>query len=374
MKIFIPTILSTGRTVGVAEYLVNLIKNLENIDEQNEYYILTTPHNRYMFKLRNKNFHEIIVNIYDFSRIYLRVNYYVWQLLQFKKIVKRLNIDIIHFPCPWFIPKTLRSVTTVHDMTEFNTLKYGRLNNHIKKEMIKSSLRNSSEIIAVSESTKNDIRKFIPINVHMIYNGVSEINNEPLNSETILKKYNIVSKKYFVFIGTLQKHKNIKNIIEAFNIFSSYNKEFTLVLIGKKDNAVNEINKKISESGLTNSVRLLGYLPEKEKNIFLSRAFCLLYPSLYEGFGFPILDAQLRGVPVITSNISSMPEISGDGAVLVNPTDSTNIADAMSLLVQNKSLVPDLITKGYENVKRFSWTKCAEQTLAVYQNIFTHPF
>jgi glycosyltransferase involved in cell wall biosynthesis len=374
MKIFIPTILSTKRTVGVAEYLVNLIKYLQKIDTENEYYILTTVQNSYMFDLKNKNFHEIKIHVYDFSRMFLRLNYFAWQLFYFKRLIKTLNIDIIHFPCPWFIPKNLKSITTVHDMTEFHIRKYNTINNYIKREMIKWTFKNSSDIIVVSQNTYEDVIGYFQGNVYTIYNGGGELNEKVFRSDTLLKKHNLVSKNYFVFIGTLQKHKNINNLIEAYNIFILSNLSLTikLVLIGKKDNALNDIHKKIEEYSIQNYVQILGYMPEEEKNKILQEAFCLLYPSLYEGFGFPILDAQSRGIPVITSNISSMPEISGEGALLIDPVNHECIAKAMSDLVQNNDLRSELINKGFKNIKRFSWARCAEQTLKVYKKTFTN--
>lgn len=368
MKILIPTILSTSRTVGVAEYLVNLIKNLQEIDTGNEYYILTAFYNSKMFNLQSKNFHEIKVHIYDLSRMFLRFNYYFWQFIYFRGLIKKLKIDIVHFPCPWFIPSNIKSVVTVHDITEFHIQKYSLINNYIKKKMIKKTFEMSSDIIVVSGSTFTDISKYFRGNIYTIYNGVGGT-SQKVNRPEILRKYNLLTQKYFVFIGTLQKHKNIDNLIEAYNIFSSLHAEIKLVLIGKKDNALNEINKKIKKFNLENSVQITGYLSEEEKDSILQEAFCLLYPSLYEGFGFPILDAQSRGIPVITSNISSMPEVAGDGALLVDPKDPESIAIAMAELIKNNKLRIELINEGFENVKRFSWEKCAEYTMKVYNNI-----
>lgn len=369
MKILIPTILSTSRTVGVAEYLVNLIKNLQKVDRENEYYILTTFYNCYMFNLQNKNFHEIKVHIYDLSRLFLRFNYYAWQFIYFKGLIKKLEIDIVHFPCPWFIPSYIKPVVTVHDITEFHIQKYSRMNNYIKKKMIKKTFEKSSDIIVVSKSTLKDVSEYFKGNIYTIYNGAGGT-WQKVNRPEILRKYNLLTQKYFVFIGTLQKHKNIDNLIEAYNIFSGFHAGIKLVLIGKKDNALNEITDKIKKNKLENSVQVLGYLSEEEKNIILQEAFGLLYPSLYEGFGFPILDAQLRGIPVITSNISSMPEVSGNGALFVNPKDPESIAIAMSELVKNSELKIELINKGFENVKRFSWEECAENTLEIYKKVF----
>jgi glycosyltransferase involved in cell wall biosynthesis len=367
MKIVISTILSTKRMVGVAEYLKNLIEHLQRIDNENEYYILTFTQNRYMFNLWNNKFREIIIPVYDLSRTFLRLNYFVWQLINFAAFIKKNNIDLIHFPCPWMIPKNTNSIVTIHDLVEYRIKKYNRINNFIKKKIIRISIKNSKKIISVSNYTAKDLLKTFRVSSTVIYNGVNK--NTFYTKRTLLnvmRKYNLIEKEYFLFIGTQQKHKNINNLIIAFSIFIQENKNIKLILIGGKDNDSKRIENHINKYKLSESVKILGYLNEDEKNIILQEANCLFYPSLYEGFGFPILDAQLRNVPVVTSNIASMPEIAGAGAILVNPQNPHEIAEAMKNIFSDPKLRQELITEGNENIKRFSWKECVEKTYNSY--------
>ena len=370
MKIAIPTILSTKRMVGVAEYLKNLIEHLQEIDNKNEYYIITFKQNRYLFKLWNKNFHEITIHVFDFSRIFLRINYFLWQKFYFLHFVKKNKIDLVHFPCPWILPPKIKSIVTFHDLVEFHINKYGKFNNMIKQKVIRSSIKNANKIISVSQNTREDLIKLFKIESTTIYNGVNKNN---LSFDTILinevmKKYNLKNKEYFLFIGTLQHHKNILNIVEAFKIFLGKKWKFELVIIGKKDNAFRDIKRKIKRNHLIGNIKILGYISEKEKYIILQEAKCLLYTSFYEGFGFPILDAQIRKIPVITSNTSAMPEIAGKGALLVNPEKPDDIARAMCLIDSNIPLKENLILKGYDNINRFSWERNAKEVIKFYRS------
>jgi glycosyltransferase involved in cell wall biosynthesis len=374
MRIAIPTILSTKQLVGVAEYLRNLIENAQILDSENEYFIITFSQNRHFFDIHKKNFHEIVVPIFDYSRVYLRINYFLWQTLMFNNIVHKNGIDIIHFPCPWLIPKNIKSLATIHDLVEIKLNKYGQLNNYFKKKMIESTVRNSNVLISVSRSTQNDLQILFDKDSHLIENGISKNDNSAHSNKTseVLNKYRLKKGRYFIFVGTLLKHKNILNQVKAFKLFDKNKNEMKFVIVGKKDNATREIKNSIKKWNLEGKIILTGYIEDNVKDILVKNSVCLMYVSKYEGFGFPILDAQKLSVPVITSNISSMPETAGKGALLVNPTDINQIAKSMEDIVLNTKLRDELINKGLDNIKRFSWKRSTELTIELYQSLYNN--
>jgi len=370
MKILIPTILSTKHKVGVTEYLIGLINSIQEIDTENEYFIITTKENRKFFNITKDNFKEIVVPIFDFSRILLRVQYLIFTIFALRPIIKYYKIDLLHEPCSWYILKKIKTVVTIHDIVELNNKKYTFILNFIKKKMIFSSIQNSSSIISVSNFTSEQIRKIYNKNdnVFKIYNGISSLQfTYPNKNDVFLEKYKLLSKQYFIFIGTLLRHKNISRLVKAFSIFFESNQNYKLVLAGKFANATLAIRKLIKRTNLEKNVLLTGYFEDVEKVGLIKNAQALLLVSEEEGFGFPILEAQSLGIPVITSNTSSMKEIANNSALLVDPNSVSSIVDGMNSIISNSELEAKLIRLGKENIKRYSWDITAKETIKVYK-------
>ncbi|MDD5490119.1 MAG: glycosyltransferase family 1 protein, partial [Candidatus Moranbacteria bacterium] len=184
------------------------------------------------------------------------------------------------------------------------------------------------------------------------------------NSKSQIKntKYQILNTRYLLFVGRLEERKNIIGIVRAFEILKDkYSLPHKLVLAGKFGYGGGEIRNKIEKSRYKDDIVLPGYIADEEKFELMKKAEAFLFPTFYEGFGLPILEAQSVGTPVITSNISSMPEVAGNGAVLVDPEDANAIAEAVHRIISDESYKNDIIEKGLENVKRFSWEKCARE-------------
>lgn len=366
MKILIPTILSTNQKVGVTQYLIGLIRYLQKVDSSNEYFIITSTDNFNFFDFDSKNFHEIRITIREKNRLQLRFRYFIWHSFSLPKLIKKNQIDLVHEPCVWFTSKKIKTVVTIHDLIELKTTKYSSLLNFIKRKMIASSIINSSKIIAVSNSTRSDIINIFTKESELIYNGVNQ--NEVIISckEEVLIKFRVTEKKYFIFVGTIQRHKNLSNLIEAFSRFLKDNGDYKLILVGKPDNAQLEVEDKIDKFKLKDRIIITGHLPETEKIVLIKNSKALLLVSNYEGFGFPVLEAQSLGIPVIVSNNSSLPEIGGEAALLVDQKNPVDIANKMQQLFEDHKLYTSLINKGLINIKRFSWEECARKTLAAY--------
>lgn len=370
MRIAILTLTTTNRVTGVAEYLINLLENLQQIDHVNEYYIFTSLDNRYMFKLNNKNFHEIVVKLRHDPWIVQRPLYHIWQRMYLPRWCSRNKIDILHLPNTLFVPSNMNVVVTVHDIADIKTKKYSFLRTKIRKKMIYSIINEASSIITVSESTANDIRALGGTNVTTIYNGFIHHGSQYNNGEEILERYGLKKKSYFLFIGTFLKHKNIDRLIYAYKEFLKTNDTIDLVLMGAPDNASKEIAKMILKEELGEKIKLMNYVDKNTKEVILKNAslFCML--SSYEGFGFPVLESQSLGTPVLTSNVSSLPEVAGYGAVTVDPHNIQEISKHMIQILNDKELQKKIIQNGYVNIKRFSWNQCAVETLKMYQTVF----
>lgn len=304
---------------------------------------------------------------------------------------------LLHQPDVLFIPVHVlplvhpqNSVVTIHGLEyEYYPKMYPWRHLRYLRWSTKYALKNARKIIAVSENTKKDLVELYsgePEKIAVIHHGFS-INEQGLSlkdnlvSRTVLKGQSL-KPPYILFIGRLETKKNIQGIIKAFNLLKEkYQVPHKLVLVGPKGGQGQSlgyspwekdcISGTVPEGLSLNSDQVIftGYVSEQEKWSLLKKADMFVLPSFYEGFGMPILEAQTAGCPVVTSNVSSMPEVAGQGAILVEPKNIEEISDAMYKVISDDELKKDLITKGYENVKRFSWKKCAQETLKVLANL-----
>jgi len=231
------------------------------------------------------------------------------------------------------------------------------------------SIRKSSAVITISESSRSDIIRaygLSPNKVTVAYPGLVEREKEDKPMDELDKKYGVKG-KYILFVGTLQPRKNIKRLIEAFSKLKD--KDVDLVVVGKKGWMYDEIINSPSEFGVGNRVKFLDSVEDENLPTFYKNAIFFILPSLYEGFGLPVLEAMEYGCPVITSNVSSLPEAGGDAVLYVNPEDVKDITEKMQKLLQDDSLRKELVAKGREQVKKFSWKKTAEQTIKVLEGL-----
>jgi glycosyltransferase involved in cell wall biosynthesis len=288
------------------------------------------------------------------------------------------TVPVVHPASPAGGPKN--TIVTIHGLEyEFCPEAYSFWAKLYMRWSIKKSCRWAKKIIAVSENTKRDLIKLYKVpesKIEVIYEGMSE-NFKFQISNDIIK---IINTKYILFIGRLEERKNIIGIIRAFEILKEYYKiPHKLILLGKFGYGEEKIRREIKNVNCVKDIILTGFVSEKEKWEILKNAAVFLFPTFYEGFGLPILEAQNAGVPVIAGNNSSIPEIvschserneesrannSQDdnlSAVLVNPKNAEEIADAAYKIICDENFRNGIIEKGYENIKRFSWEKCAKK-------------
>ncbi len=297
----------------------------------------------------------------------------------------RLSAEMLrHAPDVLFVPAHVlplihprRSVVTVHDL---GYLYYPDAHRDADRRYLDWSTRwnahQAAAVLADSEATKADLIRAYGARsdrIHVVYLGrderITRVAN-PLRLAEVRAKYDL-AQRYFLYMGTLQPRKNLERVVQAFEAICGRGElaDMQLVLAGRKGWLYDSLFARVEAAGLGERVVFPGYIPDEDVPALLSAAAAFVFPSLYEGFGIPVLEAGGCGVPVITSNTSSLPEVAGDAALLVDPHDVDAIAEAMYRVVTDPELAAELTRRGHENVKRFSWEKCARETLAVLESV-----
>jgi len=292
-------------------------------------------------------------------------------------------IDLLLSPShsvPLYCP--VPSIPIIYDLAYFKFKKYFTWFDYIMLAKLTTNLavKNSSHLITISQSTKKDIIKYFnvsPDKISVIYPSYNNNIYYPRQSGDVVKvksKYNIQS-DYIIYVGTLQKRKNIVRLIKAFAKLKKTDKiSGQLVLVGKKGWLYEDIFTIVKELKLQKEVIFTGYVPLEELPALISGAKYYVLPSLYEGFGLPLLEAMACGTPVITSNVSSMPEVCQEAGLLINdPYDVTEIYQQMKTLYYDENLRAELSNQGLERCQAFSWEKCARETIAVIKKTINGP-
>ena len=275
-------------------------------------------------------------------------------------------VDTLFVPShiiPFFHPAW--TIVTVHGL-EYEVLPeaYSAWEKLYMRLSIKKSCHWAARIIAVSKNTKKDLMRIYSVpseKITVIHEGVAACHSSACGNP-VATKYNLPDTKYLLFIGRLEERKNIAGIIQAFEILKDrYKIPHKLILAGRFGYGEKIICHRLSAGEYTKDILCLGFVGDAEKWELLKNADIFLFPTFYEGFGLPILEAQHVGVPVVTSDSSSLPEVGGEAAVYCDPTEPVSIAEAVYSIINNPTQKKDLIEKGLENVKRFSWEKCTTE-------------
>jgi len=315
-------------------------------------------------KLKDKNIKKILVNAQHYSIKEQTV--FLWKIYKEK-------LDVMHFP-HFNVPLLYRKpyTVTIHDLTlslfpgNKMTKWYQRLAYYI---VIRNAVRKSKRIIAVSENTKADIVQMLHVpakKIEVIYNGVGDefrMIDDASQFKKTLDKYNI-KKEFLLYTGVWRSHKNLPRLIHAFALLrTKYNLDLQLVITGKDDPCYPEAKHATRFLNLENEVIFTGAVDEKELVYLYNAAMIYVLPSLYEGFGLPILESMKCGTPVVASNVSSIPEICGEGnAILFDPYNPEDIAEKIYTLYRDADLQVKLIEGGMAHAREFTWEKMSEKT------------
>jgi glycosyltransferase involved in cell wall biosynthesis len=360
---------------GVENYAFQILLNLSKLDQKNRYLI-------YLDRRSNEIQGEWPEN-FKFKFLHWPL---MWTQLGLALQTYLDHLDLLFIPghtLPILKNPFLKSVVTVHDLGAEYLPAYHQWKQRLYLGlMTKLQIRFATKIIAVSEATKKDLVNKIGIKgskIQVIYEAlvpeapiIPRKGDRTQPQDSIFKQFDIEKGNYFLFVGTIQPRKNLVRVIEAFNQVSQSTSSLKLVFVGKKGWLSDEIYEQPRKLGIEDKVVFTGRLPDQDVHVLYMNALAVVYPSLFEGFGLPILEAFEAGAPVLTSNVSSMPEIAGDAALLVDPYSAKEIAAGMRKLYADKKLRQELVKKGQEQLKKFSWEKAARQTLQLFESIIEH--
>lgn len=368
---------------GVATYTQNLVENLLKIDKENEYVLFYSSLRKHGSQItrfdsvdpRRKS--GMTIRNYRIPPILLESLWNRLHLLPIETFTGKL--DVFH-TSDWLEPPSrCPKVTTIHDLTvlkypETFTARGGHdivANQKRKLELVK---KESKIIIAVSENTKQDIVDLLKISeerIRVVYEAADEIFGKQearSKKQEVMKKYGI-SGKYILAVGTREPRKNLERVIEAYKLLLSQYPDLSLVIAGKYGWGDEKLNIKNKQSLIPRNkkLKILGFVPKEDLVELYAGAEVFVYPSLYEGFGLPVLEAMASGCPVVTSNVSSLPEVAGDAGILVDPNNVEDIAQGIKKALEQRE---PLIKKGLVQASKFSWEKTAQETLKIYYEVF----
>ncbi|MDQ0162564.1 glycosyltransferase family 4 protein [Aeribacillus alveayuensis] len=368
MKIIINGNILDKKPTGVGVYTQNIINNLSRITD--EMLVFSWKGELDISTDQHENIPSSILPSKGIKGNILRL---LWNNFVFPFKVSKNKGDVVLSTVPESIAiGRTPYIVIVYDVIPLLFPDYYKNGKYIYKYYIPLVLKRASRIIAVSESTKRDIVNIYGIDdskITVVYCGYNKEHFKKIDDSTVKKvknKYNLDD--YILYVGNILPHKNIKKLVEAYKLVNSYSGD--LVLVGSKSEVYfKEIQSIIKDSSIQNRVKFLDYVPYHDLPALISGAKLFVYPSLYEGFGIPLLEAMACGTPVITSNVSSLPEVGGDAAVYVDPYNEKKLAYSIEKVLTNKDLQLDMVRKGLERCKFFSWEKAAYQIEKVIKEI-----
>jgi glycosyltransferase involved in cell wall biosynthesis len=365
---------------GVGTYTRNIIRALARLDHANQFFLIGSPQKVAEVGPLPANFKGVPL---------LEPDTTLKGYLECRNAIKRLGCDVVHIPHLFSVPRNLpcRYVMTVHDVFEHMYRAHDRssLRRSLHFHLTSYVLRAAGKILAVSQFTKNEIEKLFGIpgqHIQVVYNAIDERFLHGHASEAdrqLLAERYLVTYPFLLYAGRISPHKNLVRIIEAFSALKaelekeSQYPDLKLIIIGDELSKNPDLRRTVIRSGVQNEVRFMGFVPIEMLRVFYDAAKIFVFPSLYEGFGLPPLEAMAHGTPVVTSNASSLPEVVGKAAVLVNPENVFEIMRALHRVLLDQAVRERLRERGYEQVKKFSWEASAQRVLDVYREVARVP-
>jgi glycosyltransferase involved in cell wall biosynthesis len=357
------------RDYGIGTYIRNLIRHLARIDRTSEYVLIVQPADIEIASALGDNFRAVP----DWSRAYS-----IREQLTIPLDLRRERVDLFHAPhyvLPPLIP--CKSVVTIHDCIHLRFPQY--LPNRLAYVYARSSLwvatHRASRVLTVSETSKRDILRYFRVperKIDVIYNAIDERLGETPTEEEVARvreRYQL-NDPFVLYTGNIKPHKNLERLIEAFNTLRRGGlDQVKLLIIGDEISKYATLRRAVHRYKLHKHVRFFGFVSDKTLASLYRLASVFVFPSLYEGFGLPPLEAMAAGTPVITSNVSSLPEVVGDAAILIDPYDPDSIADAMRRVLTDPALREELRERGLARVHEFSWDRSVGRVREIYGEV-----
>jgi len=384
MRIGINALFLQKPATGMGQHLLHLLQGLDSLDDKDQQYMLLAPRFRRAYTVRapqlSDRFREVEV-VSALARLGENVEQVWWEQVGIVLAGMREKIDLLHCPY-WSSPlwSPWPTVVTVHDVIQFVLPEYAwRKISRVYFGLVSAGARRAQAVITVSECSKQDIMKIIglgPERIHVIGNAV-DASLYPVRDAWLLanvrERYGIAP-RFVLYFGGFDMRKNVPRLIEAYaRLPEALRREYQLVIAGRYQHLGHPLypdpRQTVRRLGLEGNVIFTGQIREQDKAPLYSAATVFAFPSLYEGFGMPVLEAMACGTPVVTSNVSALPEVAGDAGLLVNPYASEAIGEALAELLESAARREDLSRRGLERARRFTWPQVAEQTVRVYKQI-----
>jgi glycosyltransferase involved in cell wall biosynthesis len=374
MKIAIDVRTVLPNRSGVGNYVLHLTENLIRVDPDSLYYFLTFKKNIPLLGALDGRENPMLT-------VFSHENHPMgdfWEHFILPLRLKKRGIDIFHGPASLipFRKDHYKTVVTIHDLVAFLfsetiPLKYGAYMRYLLRHAVKKA----DKIISVSYHTREDLVRILNVpkeKIVVIHEAPSPIfrSYPPEEVRTVLENRYGIRKKYIYHLGNIEPRKNLINLLEAFTLVCrETGSDYQLVVSGQKGWLIRSLSRFLKTYPLQDQVLFTGYVPHQDLPYFMNGAELFVFPSLYEGFGLPVLEAMRCGTPVISSNLSSIPEIAGNAAVLVDPTDVQALAGEIVRLLRSREERERRSRLGLVQAARFSWAEVARKTLEVYRSV-----
>ena len=371
MRIGIDATALPPQPVGAGNYIIQLIRALASLKVNDEFVIFAQQRGQALISLpENDSFEWIILEDRNpGSRL-------IWEQTLFPQLIRRSGVDLLHsmhYTRPVKLP--CASVVTFHDMTFFL---YPELHTRAKRLFfplaIRASARQADALTAVSESTRQDAIRVLGISPEKI--AATQLGVDPafrpVNDagfkRVIAEKYDL-PERFILYVGLLEPRKNLPMLIRAYKRLIDGGENFKLVLVGRYGWRYEELLRQINNLDLEGMVHFTGYVSQEDLPLIYNLSSLFVYPTIYEGFGLPALEAMACGVPVITTDVSSLPEIVGEAGILVPVNNVKALYGAMIAVLGDEDLRRKMINKGIQRAAKFTWEQTAKLTYQVYQQV-----
>jgi glycosyltransferase involved in cell wall biosynthesis len=353
---------------GIGTYIRNLLQQLARLDPHTEYVLLTRPDDLEIAGRLGANFRAVAEPAKPYS---------IAEQLRIPLSLAREGAHLVHEP-HYVLPPLIgcRKVVTIHDCIHLRFPQYlpGKAAHAYARTFMWLAARQADRILTVSEASKRDILEYFdvpPEKVTVVYNGLDERFSEPDEAEMarIRQRYQLTH-PFVLYVGNIRPHKNVERLIDAFGRARAGGPDdLKLVVVGDEISKYPPLRQAVHRHRLDKHVRFFGFQPPNTLAAFYRLARAFVFPSLYEGFGLPPLEAMANGTPVVTSNVSSLPEVAGGAALLVDPTDTDSIAQGILRVVTDDALRADLSARGLARARDFSWERSVTQIHGIYQDV-----
>jgi glycosyltransferase involved in cell wall biosynthesis len=357
------------RDYGIGTYVRNLLRELASQDDRHTFVLLCRERDVDAIRALSPRFEPLVEHA---------ANYSVREQFTLPRALARARIDLFHAPhyvvspfvrCPFLV--------TIHDCIHLRFPQYlpNRAAYVYAKAMMTMSARRARRILTVSNASKDDILHYLKVpadKVEVIYNGLDVRLVAPPTDEDVARVRDrfMLNSRFVLYTGNIKPHKNVDRLIEAYALLRRQGfEDVQLLIIGEEISRYPNLRRLVHRHQLHRQVRFFGFVPDETLAVLYRLASVFVFPSLYEGFGLPPLEAMAAGAPVITSNVSSLPEVVDEAAVLIDPTDAGSIAAAMARVLGDADLRAELIRRGHERVKAFSWRRSVARVRQVYEEL-----